>query len=69
MVKPREVKSYKIYTSLVKEHKELYEKATKRKDYNQRYWIYNDVSWRDLDSYTRSVVLEGMEEKVARGEF
>lgn len=68
-VKPRESPSYKLYKSLIAKHKEIYEQTNNKQKYEQRYWIDNDVSWRELDSYTKKVILNNLEYKVSKGEL
>lgn len=67
-VKARESPSYKLYKKLIAQHKEIYYNAGNKSKYEQKFWIDNDVSWRELDSYTKKVILENLEYKVAKGE-
>ena len=67
--KPRDSPSFKLYTSLIEQHKKIYYASGRSERYEQRYWVDNDVSWRELDSYTKKAILKALEAKIANKEL
>lgn len=65
--KPRDLPSYKAYKKLIDEHRKIYYAAGNKEKYELKFWIDNDISWRELDSYTRKSILSNLQAKVEKG--
>lgn len=61
--------SFLAYKALVEQHKKIYYDIGHNTEYEKKYWIYSDVSWRDLDSHVRRDIIMNLESKVSKGEL